>query len=304
MGPWRCIRRSSYSGTRTATLTLANPGDVILSEALTYPGARSIAAQLGLQLVGLPMDHEGVDPDAFAQACRRFNPKAIYLNPTLLNPTTHTISQPRRVALAAIARRFGIPIVEDDPYGFLPIDGPQPFGLLAPELTWHVAGLAKCLGAGLRIAYVIVPDVRAGWVFGSALRTATVMASPLTIALATRWIVDGTGDALLAAVRRESIERQRLARAILPEGTYRADSVGFHLWVSLPAPWTRSAFVGHTRATGVGVVASDAFATDAAAPEAARVCLGGPANRAAVRGALEFMAHALTEQPALASTFL
>ncbi len=283
---------------------LAKPGDVILSESLTYPGARSIAAQLGLQLVGLPMDDEGVDPDAFTQACKRFNPRAIYLNPTLLNPTTHTISQPRRVTLVAIARRFGIPIVEDDPYGFLPIDGPQPFGLLAPELTWHVAGLAKCLGAGLRIAYVIVPDVRAGWVFGSALRTATVMASPLTIALATRWIVDGTGDALLAAVRQESIERQRLARVILPDGTYRADPVGFHLWVSLPAPWTRSAFVGHMRATGVGVVASDAFATDSAAPEAARVCLGGPANRAAVRGALEFMAHALTEQPALASTFL
>jgi DNA-binding transcriptional MocR family regulator len=145
--------------------------------------------------------------------------------------------------------------------------------------------------------------VRAGWLFGSVVRTATVMASPLTIALSTRWILDGTGEALLAAVRQESIERQRLARAILPEGTYRADPVGFHLWVLLPPPWTRSAFVGHMRATGVGVVASDAFATDTA-PEAARVCLGGPANRAAVQGALEFMAHALTEQPALASTFL
>ena len=196
---------------------LAKPGDVILSEALTYPGARSIAAQLGLQLIGLPMDDEGVDPDAFTQACERFNPKAIYLNPTLLNPTTHTISQTRRIALVAIARRFGVPIVEDDPYGFLLIDGPQPFGLLAPELTWHIAGLAKCLGAGLRIAYVIVPDVRAGWLFGSAVRTATVMASPLTIALSTRWILDGTGEALLAAVRQESIERQRLARAILPK---------------------------------------------------------------------------------------
>jgi DNA-binding transcriptional MocR family regulator len=156
----------------------------------------------------------------------------------------------------------------------------------------------------LRIAYVVVPDVRAGWLFGSAVRTATVIASPQTIALATRRIVDGTGEALLAAVRTESIERQRLVRSILPTRTYRADPVGFHLWVSLPAPWTRSAFVGRMRATGVGVVASDAFATDTAAPEAVRVCLGGPADRAAVRGALEFMAHALTEQPALASTFL
>jgi DNA-binding transcriptional MocR family regulator len=283
---------------------LAKAGDTILSEAITYPGARSIAAQLGLRLVGLPMDDEGVDADAFAQACERHSPKAIYLNPTMLNPTTHTISLPRRVAIASIARRFGVPIVEDDPYGFLPTNGPQPFALLAPELTWYVAGLAKCMGAGLRIAYVVVPDARAGWLFASAVRTATVMASPVTVALATRWILDGTGESLLAAVRRESIERQRLAAAILPPGLCRADPVAFHLWVSLPAPWTRSAFVGHMRATGVGVVASDAFATDAPPPEAVRVCLGGPADRASVRGALEFMAHALTEQPALASTFL
>ena len=68
---------------------------------------------------------------------------------------------------------------------------------------------------------------------------------------------------------------------------------------------SRSAFVGHTRSTGVGVVASDAFATEGTPPpEAVRVCLGGPADRPAVRGALEFMAHALADSPALASTFL
>jgi DNA-binding transcriptional MocR family regulator len=283
---------------------LAKPGEVILSEALTYPGVRSIAAQLGLKLVGVPMDEEGIDADAFAEACKRFSPKAIYLNPTLLNPTTHTISEPRRIAIAETARRSAVPIVEDDPYGFLPIKGPRPFAALAPDIAWHVGGLAKCLGAGLRIAYVVVPDARSGWLFSSSVRTATVMASPVTVALATRWITDGTANALLAAVRQESIERQRLAAAILPGGSFRADPVGFHLWVSLPGTWTRSAFVGHMRSTGIGVVASDAFATDTAPPEAVRVCLGGPADRAAVRGALEFMAHALTESPALASTFL
>jgi len=283
---------------------MAKAGDVVLSEALTYPGARSIAAQLGLKLVGLPMDEQGVGADAFADACQRFNAKVLYLNPTLLNPTTHTISQVRRMAIAETARRFGVAIVEDDPYGFLPTDGPPPFAALAPDITWHVSGLAKCLGAGLRIAYVVVPDARSGWLFASSVRTATVMASPVTVALATRWITDGTADALLAAVRQESIERLRLAAAILPAGCFRADPAGFHLWVSLPESWTRSAFVGHMRSTGVGMVASDAFATEGAPPEAVRVCLGGPADRSAVRGALEFMAHALTESPTLASTYL
>jgi len=283
---------------------LAKAGEVVLSETLTYPGVRSIAAQLGLKLAGLAMDEQGVDVDAFAEACKRFSPKALYLNPTLLNPTTHTISLRRRMAIAEMARRFGVPIVEDDPYGILPIDGPPPFAAIAPDVTWHVGGLAKCLGAGLRVAYVVVPDARSGFLFASSVRTATVMASPVTVALATRWISDGTADALLAAVRQESTERQRLASEILPPGSFRAGAGGFHLWVSLPESWTRSAFVGHMRFTGIGVVASDAFATDSAPPEAVRVCLGGPADRIAVHGALEFMAHALTESPTLASTFL
>jgi DNA-binding transcriptional MocR family regulator len=283
---------------------LAKAGEFVLSETLTYPGVRSIAAQLGLKLAGLAMDEQGVDVDAFAEACKRFSPKALYLNPTLLNPTTHTISLRRRMAIAEMARRFGVPIVEDDPYGILPIDGPPPFAAIAPDVTWHVGGLAKCLGAGLRVAYVVVPDARSGFLFASSVRTATVMASPVTVALATRWISDGTADALLAAVRQESTERQRLASEILPPGSFRAGAGGFHLWVSLPESWTRSAFVGHMRFTGIGVVASDAFATDSAPPEAVRVCLGGPADRIAVHGALEFMAHALTESPTLASTFL
>jgi DNA-binding transcriptional MocR family regulator len=283
---------------------LARPGDTVLAEAITYPGVRSIAGQLGLSLTGLPMDEQGVEPDAFADACRRLKPKALYLNPTLLNPTTHTIPEPRRLTLTAIARRFGVPIIEDDPYGLLPQDAPPAFAALAPELTWHIAGLAKCLGAGLRVAYVVAPDNRSGWSFAASLRSATVMASPVTVALATRWITDGTGDALVAAVQRESAERQRMARAILKHAAYRADPAGFHLWLSLPPSWTRSAFVGHLRTTGIGLVASDAFVTGPMVPEAVRVCLGGPADRSQIRGALEFMAHALEESPSLASSFL
>lgn len=284
---------------------VAKAGDVILSESITYPGARSIAAQLGLRHVGLPMDDEGVIAEAFAEACERFSPRALYLNPTLLNPTTHTISERRRRDIAVVARQFGVAIIEDDPYGFLPSKAPAAFAVLAPDITWHVAGLAKCLGAGLRIAYVVAPDVKSGWLFASSVRTATVMASPVTIALATRWITDGTADALLAAVRKESVDRQRLVTEILPLGSYRSDPVGFHFWLSLPESWTRSAFVGHTRSTGISVVASDAFATDGTPPpEAVRVCLGGPADRLAVRGALEYMAHALEESPTLTSTFL
>jgi DNA-binding transcriptional MocR family regulator len=117
-----------------------------------------------------------------------------------------------------------VPIIEDDPCGLLPSDAPAAFAALAPELTWHIAGLAKCLGAGSRVAHVVVPDNRSGLSFATSLRSAT---SPVTVALATRWINDGTGDALLTAVRRESTARQILARDLQKGKRFRADPAEF-----------------------------------------------------------------------------
>ena len=294
----------AHAALLAALAILAQGGDVVLTEALTYPGTRAIAAQLGIALVGLATDQHGLSVDAFAEACVRHKPKALYLNPTLCNPTTRTIPVERRQAIAGIARAHGIPILEDDPYGAIPSGGPPPIAVLAPDVTWHIATLSKCLGAGLRVAYVCVPDARSGWNFAAAVRTATVMVSPITAALATRWIGDGTGEALLEAVRSESRERQKLVAALLPAEYVTTDPAAFHFWLTLPPRWSRSAFVSHMAACGLGVVASDAFAAAGPIPEAVRVCLGGPAPRAVVRTALEFAAHALSDSPERASTFL
>ena len=285
---------------------IARPGDRILSEQITYPGIRSITAQLGLKLVGLPMDCDGIVPEALAEACEKLKPKAIYLNPTLQNPTTLTIPTARRKEIAAIAARYQLPILEDDAYGFIPAprSGPPPFAAIAPEITWHIAGLAKCIGAGLRTAYVIAPSTRAGLSFAASLRAATVMASPLTVALVTRWTDDGTAAMLLRFIRSETAQRQKLAAQALPEGSYRGDPLSFSIWAPLPPQWTRSVFVEHLRSTGIGIVASDAFVASGEAPEAVRICLGGPPSRAKVQDALEHIAHAMSESPALASTFL
>ncbi|CAN7230476.1 PLP-dependent aminotransferase family protein [Bosea sp. LjRoot237] len=277
--------------------SLTKPGDAVLCEALTYPGIRSICAQLGLFLTGLAMDGDGLDPEAFADGCARLKPKALYLNPILQNPTTITMPERRRLEIVAIARRHGVAIIEDDAYGFVPLQAPAPFAAIAPELTWHIAGLSKCLGAGLRLAYVVVPDIRSGWPFAAALRASSIMASPLTAALATRWIENGSADALLDFLRAEMTARQQLAAEILPAGSYRVDPLSFNLWLELPPPWTRAAFVGQMQATGIGVVASDAFAALGPPPEAARICLGGPIGRKALGDVLAFMAHALEQAP-------
>ncbi|KAB1069987.1 aminotransferase-like domain-containing protein [Methylobacterium planeticum] len=283
---------------------VARPGDAICAERITYPGIRALTAHLGLRLVDLPMDRHGVDPDAFAAACTRVAPKAIYLNPLLQNPTTATLPRGRREAIIAVARRYAVSIIEDDAYARICPTPPPSFAELAPEITHYVAGLAKCLGAGLRLAFLVAPSARTALPLGAALRAATVMASPISTALATRWITDGTAEAILQFVREESAARQRIAAALLPPETYTADPHGFHVWITLPEGWTRSAFASQGRSAGLGVVGSDPFCVAGTPPEAVRLCLGGPSTRQQIAHGLDMLAHALEGSPALASTYI
>src|SRR5262245_537885 len=84
---------------------LASPGDVVMTEALTYPGFRSAAEHAHLQVRGLEMDDDGILVDAFRRACRA-GARLLYVTPTVNNPTTISSSPRRRAALARIAREY------------------------------------------------------------------------------------------------------------------------------------------------------------------------------------------------------
>jgi DNA-binding transcriptional MocR family regulator len=255
---------------------LARPGELICVESLTYPGVKAIAAQLGVQLHALPMDDEGPLAEAFEHACKTMHPKALYCNPTLLNPTTGTVSRSRREALVDVALRYAIPIIEDDAYAMLPSVVPPAMATLAPGLTYYISGLSKCFGAGLRSAYVSSPGEKQSQRLAGAMRATTVMASPVTNALATQWVEDGTAQAMLLAIRAESVARQEAALRHLAAWKPQTHPESFHLWLPLPEAWSPVEFASFLRTEGVGVVASAAFSTDGDPPEAVRICLGGP----------------------------
>lgn len=276
---------------------LARPGDLVCAEALAYPGLKALAAQLGVQLHPLPNDDDGPDPAAFEAACRTLQPKGLVLNPTLHNPSTRTLSRARREALADVALRYSVPIVEDDAYGMLPSTIPPPLAALAPGLTYHVTGFSKCLGAGLRTGYVLAPTVTHALRLAGALRATTVMASPVTNALVTRWVGDGTADAMLQAIRAECAARQALAAQHLAAHALHSDPAAFHVWLALDdavtGAWRGVELASYLRTQGVAVLASPAFSTDGDPPEAVRICLGGALSRADCDTALRLVADTL-----------
>ena len=280
--------------TMTAILgAIASPGDVILCEGVTYPGVRSIAARLGLLLIGLPVDGHGILPDALTAVIRDHRPKALYLNPTLQNPTTRTIPASRRMEIAEVLLRHGLPLIEDDAYGFVQPGAPASFATLAPALVWHVAGLAKCIGAGLRLAFTIAPDSRSAHQLSQALRVTNVMASPLSMALVTRWIEDGTADRICRFIRAESAARQAIATDVLQGLRFEADSHAFNIWLSLPAGVSRAELMGRMNGHGIGLMPSDAFTVLGPPDEHVRVCLGGSIRREGLRSGLKYLANTL-----------
>jgi DNA-binding transcriptional MocR family regulator len=279
---------------------MAGRGDVVCAESLAYPGFRALAAYLGVRIEGLAMDAEGLLPDAFDAACRAQAPKALYCTPTLNNPTTATMSINRRQAVIQVARRHGVPIIEDDAYGRLPEDGPPPIAALAPELTWYVGGVAKVMSPALRIAYLATPEARHAARAAAALRATVGMASPLTAAIATRWIEEGTDLAILEALRRETEARFALVRQILAGHEFVGRPDAFHVWLPLPGGWRRGGFTARLGTRGVGVVMSDAFSTLADAPEAVRLSLGAPETRSDLAAALRQVRELLDQDPAWA----
>ena len=301
LSPDRLIVCPGAQGALLALVTsLAQPGDTILAEELTYPGMKSLAAHLGIRLAGVAMDASGLLPDSFRAACEHHAPKALYCTPTLHNPTTATLTAERRAEIVDIARRHGVAVIEDDAYGMLPEDAPPPLAATGPDVVYHIAGLAKCLSPALRIAFLVAPDRRQAARLTGAVRATTLAASPLAAAMATRWITSGTAGKVLEGIRAEARRRQLAAAEILPPGSFAGAPEAFHLWLPLPEDWGRADFTGQLRARRLLVAASDAFSVAPTAPEAVRLCLGALSDEAETRSVLAQVADLLDQPPAMA----
>lgn len=298
VAPERVLVCAGAQHALTALLTtLLRPGDLLLTEALTYPNLRLLAGHLGLRLQGLPLDGEGLLPEALDEACRHDRPRALYCTPTIHNPTTATMSAERRASVVEVARRHGLRIVEDDAYAALPGRPLPALGSLAPELVYYVATLAKALTPGLRLAYLVTPDGSEASRLAVALRATSLMAAPLLSALAARWIGDGTADSILAAIRDEATARQTLARQLLPADGIAAHPNGHHLWLRLSDGWSQAELIGEMRGRGIVMAPSEAFAVGPMAVPAVRIALGAAVDRQALAGSLTTIARALRARP-------
>jgi DNA-binding transcriptional MocR family regulator len=258
---------------------LFRAGDRVATDALTYPGLKTLAAMLGIRLVPIPMDEEGMIPEGLDAACRREPVRAVYLMPGMHNPTTISMPDHRRDAIAALAETHDLLVIEDDAYDLTNPGDAAPVGCRDRERSVYIAGMSKSLAAGLRVAFIAAPR-RLLKPLAQAVLNTIWMTPPLNVELAAMWIEDGTADAVLAAKRAEAARRYMEACDLLEGLRFRGKPSGFYIWLELPPPWTGGSFAAAAARAGVSVFGAERFAVgEAAAPTAVRISLTGTERR-------------------------
>jgi GntR family transcriptional regulator/MocR family aminotransferase len=217
------ITTGSQQGIDVLARMLINPGDAVLVDSTTYPGALSLFTAAGARLIPVPSDDEGPDPEALRRLARA-GAKAFYLMPNCHNPTGRTISAERRRALVAFSHEAGVPLIEDDFGADLHLtEAPPPPALRALDgEVIYMSTFSKKLLPALRTGFLLCPPALRPAL--SAMRHAMDLGSSLLVQHA------------LAEFLERGYLRAHVARTV-PEYRARRDALEAGLRASLPRSW-------------------------------------------------------------------
>jgi 2-aminoadipate transaminase len=228
------------------TRTLVDPGDVVIAEAPTYPGAVPCFGSFEADVVQIAMDADGMRIDELESTLDRLKaegkrPKFIYTVPTFHNPGGVTMSLPRRKRLVEVAREHELLVVEDNPYGLLRYEGeplPTLYELDGGEFVIYLGTFSKILAAGLRVGWAVAP----GPVFQKlniAKQAADLCSSSLSQMFVSYYFRTGLWKQQLETYkeiyrRRRDVMLDALAEFFGPEAEWTHPQGGLFLWATLP----------------------------------------------------------------------
>lgn len=273
------ITTGSQQALTLVAAALLDPGAVVAVEEPTYLAALQCFAMANARVVPVAGDEQGLDPDALKRVIERERPALLYLVPTFANPTGHTLTAERRMAIAEIAVEHGIWVVEDDPYGEL-----RYRGTAVPPLSAipHLSERAIYLGSFSKIG---TPGLRLGWVRSpAALRSALVIVkqaadlhtSTIDQAAAAEYLahadLDGHIKNLCLAYRLRRDAMISALPSVTPPGTQWSDpDGGMFVWVRLPGNVDTASLLPRALEQDVAFVPGAPFFSDTPDPATLRL---------------------------------
>ncbi|WP_027967845.1 PLP-dependent aminotransferase family protein [Halomonas halocynthiae] len=293
----RVLCNGATHGLMLAISTVVQHGDVVLTEALTDHGLIALSRTLGFQLRGVAIDEQGILPEALELACRRFQPRAICLTPTQLNPTGATMSESRRDAVADVLLRHDVWLIEDDVHALLEPPGLTPLTARLPQRSFHVTSLTKSTVPGLRAGYLSVPPAQFHHTL-PRLRATCWMATPLVFEIAGIWLADGTVEEMASTQRELLAERQQVATRVFSQHEYSARPSSLHMWLTLPVSWRAEELRLQAEQEGVLLTTATPFMVEQTpAPRRIRLSLGAEPDIIRLEHGLRQLAELLDDTP-------
>ncbi|MCD1266541.1 aminotransferase class I/II-fold pyridoxal phosphate-dependent enzyme [Shinella sp. AETb1-6] len=288
----------AHAAVIAAVSVITAPGDRIVFEHVTYSQVSRGTALIGRQSVLVDSDADGVLPDDFERVCVQQHPKLAFLMSSAQNPTLATMPEDRRRAIAAIAKRHNVFLVEDNLYGGSTENGLPLIAELAPDRTFLVGGLSKSVAAGVRGGWIACPPHLA-----QRVRIAHKMVSgglPFLLAeLAARLVLSGTAEAIRARVSDEVMAREALVREIFAGLEFNSHPRVPFVWLKLPDPWLSGTFRQAAFAEDVLIDDEDEFKAGRSEKTFHRVRIGisSPENRQDVVAGLTRLRRLITSGP-------
>ncbi len=289
----------AQQGIELASKVFCSEGDTIICESPSFIGSLNTFRAAGIRLAGVPMEDDGMDLEQLEAALKREpNVKLIYLIPSFQNPTGITTSLEKRKGIYALASKYDVMILEDNPYGELRFQGedvPVLKSIDTDQRVIYVGSFSKVLSAGLRVGYVLAPDEVIQKIAvakqGEDVHTAT-----LPQMIAHRFMTEYDYDAHIRLVcevyrRKSDLMLQSLEQHMDPVVTFTRPDGGLFLWCELPSSVPMLDYCKQAAASGVAVVPGNAFLVNESEPsQALRLNFSTPSDDQIVRG-IEILAQ-------------
>jgi 2-aminoadipate transaminase len=260
----------SQQGLLAVGLGLANPGETILCQTPSYPGATTAFRTAGLHPVSAPSDGDGVHPDALRETVSRLRVdgrqvRLLYVNPTFHNPTGATMPVSRRAALLEACRDLDLLVIEDNPYGLLGFDGTTTPALASidPDNVVYLGTFSKIFAPGLRCGWLATPPALTG-TLRSVGEIMTLSPSAFAQAILAAYHGKHGWEDLISNFRAGYARRAALMTSALqdvlgPEWDWRHPTGGFYVWLRHRDGTDTASFEQAAASAGVSFVAGRHF---------------------------------------------
>ena len=263
------VLSGSQQGIDLVARVLLEPGDVVVVEQPSFFGALQVFRAAQARLVGVPIDDDGMRPDALEAVLQRYRPKLIYTLPSFQNPSSALLSPARRQRLLELSYQYQVPILEDDPYSELAYEGPPPLPLRALDRggqVMYLSTFSKLLFPGLRLGWIVAPPVMLRQLI-LAKQVVDLHSNTPGQWLLARFLQDGHYPVHVARVRkaygaRRDVVDRGLRAAAVPGLAWRRPAGGFYFWCRLPEGTATGRLLARAAEAGVSFLPGRACYVD------------------------------------------